>query len=94
VDVAALPGSELILAGLNDLAADRWTAEALLVLIGAPRLRRAGIDVPAVDHPHPEHALYLLLAAEHGNAAHSRYNALIQRLVSFERAAECATHRR
>ena len=24
------------------------------------------------------------------DAAHSRYNALIRRLVSFERAAECA----
>lgn len=30
--------------------------------------------------------LYRLLATEHGNGAHSRYNALIRSLVSFERA--------
>jgi hypothetical protein len=27
----------------------------------------------------------------HGDAAHSRYNALIRWLVSFERAAECVS---
>jgi hypothetical protein len=31
--------------------------------------------------------LYLLLAETHGDAAHSRYNALVRRLVRFERAA-------
>jgi hypothetical protein len=39
----------------------------------------------------PEHKLYLLLAQEKGDAAHSAYNALIRRLVSFERAAACAS---
>jgi hypothetical protein len=39
----------------------------------------------------PEHKLYLLLAREKGDAAHSAYNALIRRLVSFERAAACAS---
>jgi hypothetical protein len=33
--------------------------------------------------------LYALLARDDAAAAHSRYNALIHRLVSFERAAEC-----
>src|SRR5207302_8884639 len=52
-------------------------------------LRRLGFDVPN-DTPYlPEHRLYALLAAEDSNSAHSRYNALIRRLVSFERAAEC-----
>ena len=37
--------------------------------------------------PYPEDRLYEKLAAQHGNAAHSRYNALIRRLVSFEHAA-------
>ena len=37
----------------------------------------------------PEHKLYELLAAEDSDAAHSRYNALIRQLVSFERALEC-----
>jgi len=39
--------------------------------------------------PNPEHALYALLAGEDPDAAHSRYNALIRQLVSFERAVEC-----
>jgi hypothetical protein len=30
-----------------------------------------------------------LLHAEDQDSAHSRYNALIRKLVSFERAAEC-----
>jgi hypothetical protein len=38
----------------------------------------------------PEHKLYLLLSREKGDAAHSAYNALLRRLVSFERAAACA----
>jgi hypothetical protein len=37
----------------------------------------------------PEHRLYELLVAEDWQTAHSHYNALIRRLVSFERAAEC-----
>jgi hypothetical protein len=35
----------------------------------------------------PEHRLYKLLSDQYGNAAHSRYNALVRRLVSYERAA-------
>ncbi len=33
----------------------------------------------------PEHRLYELLAVNESDSAHSRYNALIRRLVSFER---------
>jgi len=51
-------------------------------------LRGLGFEVP--DTPEfPEDRLYEKLATEHGNAAHSQYNALIRRLVSFERAATC-----
>jgi len=84
----ALPGAELIRAGLDDLAHEVESIPALLVLIGAPRLRRLGFDVP--DTPDfPEDRLYAKLAAEDSDSAHSRYNALIRTLVSFERAAEC-----
>jgi hypothetical protein len=38
----------------------------------------------------PEQRLYALLARTEGDGAHSRFNALIRRLVSFERAAESA----
>jgi hypothetical protein len=90
MDLQALPGAELITAGLRDLAAGTASAEALLVSIGAPRLRRAGLAIPSIGVDNPEHALFALLAASDPDAAHSRYNALIRQLVSFERALECA----
>jgi hypothetical protein len=84
----ALPGAELIRERLRDLEAGVESVPALLVLVGAPRLRRLGIDVP--DTPDfPEDRLYAQLATAYGDNAHSQYNALIRRLVSFERAAEC-----
>jgi hypothetical protein len=88
-DLDRLPGASLVQRGVKDLEAGHESAEALLVSIGAPRLRFAGIDV-ATPIEAPEHKLYLLLAEEKGDAAHSAYNALIRRLVSFERAAACA----
>jgi hypothetical protein len=84
----ALPGAELIRAGFDDLANGVESTESLLVLIGAPRLRRLGFDVPDTDY-YPEDRLYAQLAMEDEDSAHSRYNALIRLLVSFERAAEC-----
>ena len=82
----SLPGEDLILQGLRDLDAGVESVEALLVSIGAPRLRSVGVAVPE-SFPGPEDRLYAMLSEEHGDAAHSRYNALIRRLVSFERAA-------
>ena len=75
--------------GLADLASGRQTIPALLVSIGAPRLERAGFSVPRAI-PSPEMTLYTLLSRDAPDSAHSRYNALVRRLVSFERAAECA----
>lgn len=86
-ELTSLPGHELVRAGLDDLARGVESQEALLVSIGAQRLRAAGIDVPdAFDSP--EHRLYDRLAAEDPDSAHGRYNALVRRLVSFERAAD------
>ncbi|HEV2720150.1 MAG TPA: hypothetical protein VG323_09035 [Thermoanaerobaculia bacterium] len=84
----ALPGADLIRDGLRDLANGVESIPAMLVLVGGPRLRDLGFEVPDVPYL-PEHRLYELLAAEDSDDAHSRYNALIRRLVSFERAAEC-----
>ncbi|MBA2670619.1 MAG: hypothetical protein H0U67_09635 [Gemmatimonadetes bacterium] len=86
---APLPGADLVAKGLDDLQQGRETIEALLVAIGRPRLRRLGFDVPA-RYDDPELRLYERLAAEDPDAAHSRYNALVRRLVRFERSAECA----
>jgi len=87
----ALPGEELIEAGVIDLRENRETIPALLVAIGSPRLRRLGIDLPESLPENPEHRLYELLAKDDSDSAHSRYNALIRRLVSYERAAECVS---
>ena len=84
-----LPGDDLVTAGISDLASGIESDAALLVSIGAPRLSRLGLAV-ANSLPDPEHRLYARLAAVDCASAHSRYNALIRRLVSFERAAECA----
>lgn len=84
-----LPGQDLIEAGLRDVERGRESVPALLVSVGAPRLRRLGFRIPhAITSP--ERRLYDLLARDNSDTAHSRYNALIRRLVSFERAAECA----
>lgn len=85
-----LPGQELVEAGVADLRRGEETIEALLVSIGARRLAAVGIEVPE-PYPSPEIRLYELLRHVHGDDAHGRYNALLRRLVSFERAAECAS---
>ncbi len=86
-----LPGGDLIEAGLADLQAGLETENALLVSIGASRLRDAGVDVPSSYIRDAEHRLYTLLAQSDSDGAHGRYNALVRRLVSFERAIECAS---
>jgi hypothetical protein len=49
-----------------------------------------GIRVPKTESPAQpfEHQLYELLEKRLGPAAHSYYNSLIRRLVSYERALE------
>ena len=87
----ALPAEELIEAGARDLREGRETLAALLVAVGAPRLRRLGVELPTLLPENPEHRLYALLAQDESDSAHSRYNALIRKLVSYERAAECVS---
>ena len=88
-DLLTLPGGDLVEVGLRDLAARVVTDESLLVSIGRPRLVQLGLEVPSgLDDP--EHQLYERLSVRFGDAAHGRYNALVRRLVSFERALACA----
>jgi len=89
MNLEALPGGDLLQEGLTDLNRGLETVPALLVSIGAPRLRRIGLPVPERVFPSPERRLYDLLAESDVDSAHSRYNALVRRLVSFENAAEC-----
>ena len=83
-----LPGGDLVAKGLDDLGRSTVTVEALLVSIAAPRLRDLGILI-AAPLSDPEHRLYERLAHEDPDSAHSRYNALLRRLTSFESALEC-----
>jgi hypothetical protein len=82
-----LPGHELVSTGLLYLAAGRESEASLVVAMAAPRLRALGFDVPPSVVEQPGHRLYELLS-EHDGGAHSRYNALVGRMVSFARAAE------
>lgn len=87
---SGLPGGELVSVGLADLSAGRESEASLLVEMAAPRLRSLGYDVPASQRGDSSHRLYELLAERDGGA-HSHYNALVGRMVSFVRAAEHAS---
>jgi hypothetical protein len=86
--INSLPGNDLIFAGIEDLQSRRETIPALLVAIGAPKLRSLGLEVPQNLPSNPEHRLYDLLSATDPDSAHSKYNALIRKLISFERALQ------
>jgi hypothetical protein len=87
----SLPGAEIVLPGLADLEAGRESVNASAVRSAAPRLRRAGLDVPPSSGDTPAaHVLYRQLSEELGDGAHSRYNAILSRIVSFAGAAERA----
>ncbi len=85
-----LPGWEIVGVGLHDAAEGVESVESLLVEIAGPRLRAHGL----LAAPFPtatldaEIRLYRLLARTHGDDAHGRYNSLLRRLVSFERALD------
>lgn len=90
----SLPGSEIVLPGLADLKEGRKSTDALAVRLAAPRLRALGLDAADVDDGAPAaHQLYQQLDRELGDAAHSRYNAILARVTSFARAAERARDR-
>ena len=80
----------MVAAGVEALGRGEHGVEALLVAVGAPRLRMLGIAVPDTGYlpRYPELALYRAIGRLHPDDAHSRYNALIRRLVSFERELE------
>ncbi len=86
--LAGLPGAERVLNGLTDLRNNLHTQDSCLVRIARPRLAKAGFIEPwALNDDTAELDLYQLLCHE-GAQAHSRYNALIRELVSFEHALD------
>jgi hypothetical protein len=89
MNLSELPGSELILPGLDDLHnRQSHTVGALLVAIASMRLTAAGLDIPK-DRlaPEPELALYAHLQDERDDA-YPYYNALLNSLNSFCNALE------
>ena len=45
-----VPGDELVSVGLDAIERGEWSIEALIVAVGAPRLRELGIRVPDSCH--------------------------------------------
>jgi hypothetical protein len=89
------PGAELVLPGLRDAAAGRVTIGSCLVSIARPLIEGSGLaqTVASLSYiDEPERALYRLLQ-EQGGDAYGRYNSLVRRLVSFERALRSAQSR-
>jgi len=89
MDQSELPGADLVHKGCEDLDRGIESVESLLVSIAAERLRQFDVRVPEAL-PEPELRLYSMLSKRHGDGAHARYNSLLRRLVSFQRAIACA----
>lgn len=83
-----LPGADLIAAGLAALERGERTKEALLVALGAPRLRDIGLEVPRLADRITEPNLELYARVRQTGGDHFDYNALLGRLSSFADAAE------
>jgi len=85
---SGLPGADLIQQGLRDYHENHHTVPACLVRMARRRLVKAGLMEASLGYDlTAELDLYHLLSPE-GNQAHSRYNALIRELVSFEHALD------
>lgn len=82
-----LPGSDLVVQGIEDLKRGAESIESLLVSIGRPRLIELGLNIPPPISDHPELRLYEILAETNPRGAHAQYNSWLRRLVSFERSA-------
>ena len=84
-----LPGAELILPGIDDLArGETHTVGALLISIASTRLANAGLKFPTNGlAPEPELTLYTQLEKTR-NDAYPYYNALLDSLNSFCNALE------
>ncbi|MBE9136156.1 hypothetical protein IQ254_02890 [Nodosilinea sp. LEGE 07088] len=91
MELQELPGSELILPGLEDFHNGNFeTIGALLIAIASTRLIEAGLNFPA-SHliSEPELTLYNHLQNERDDA-YPYYNALLSSLNSFCNALELA----
>ena len=87
----AIPVSELVRAGLADLAAGRRTIEGLLVLQARIGFEAGASWCPTWLSANPAAEMYELIERDVGpRRAHARYNALRRRLSSFIHSAPFA----
>jgi hypothetical protein len=90
MELNELPGSELILLGLEDLHQGKNnTIGSLLIAIASQRLTAAGLEIPPEAQllSEPELALYAHLQHEREDT-YPYYNALLNSLNSFCTALE------
>src|SRR5687767_5308172 len=84
--LAALPGADLVLRGLTDLASARPTPEAALCEVARTRLRSLGLAIPEAPAvvEEPELRLYARLGTRHPDRdPYPLYCAWLDQLDSF-----------
>ena len=94
-DLEGLPGFDLVLEGLQALAAGQLDRPGVfLVAMARSKLRGLGLDVPeAAEQIHePELALYALLG-QSDPEPYAEYKALRHRLAKFESALDALRDR-
>jgi hypothetical protein len=83
-----LPGYELIQKGLEDLRINTESYYTALLYSAETRLLKLGIELSGKRPDNPAMLMYSHLKSEFGDGAHSKYNALNRRLLSFCKARE------
>ncbi len=82
------PGHEFIEQGLLDISQAKSTIYSALLFSAKSRLENLGIVLNGVSPIDPSMELYQSLYLQYGDAAHSKFNALNRRLISFMRSVE------
>jgi hypothetical protein len=83
-----LPGYELIQKGLEDLRINTESYYTALLYSAETRLLKLGIELSGKRPENSAMLMYSLLKSEFGDGAHSKYNALNRRLLSFCKSRE------
>jgi len=86
-DIKYLPGSELVLKGLEDRSAGIESAETLLLKIDSTNLMEAGLLEEDCADMNANLDLYNILSKTETNP-HSLYKSLIARLTKFDAALQ------
>ena len=88
-----MSGADLIQQGIEDLAAGTESIPAMMVALGAHRIKERLPELGTDNLPHrPERILYRMLRDEYPREAYSRYNAYLRRRSRFCRALESRSH--